>query len=178
MRRVLRASARVRYRVSQVAVGLRPGITPAEIAEIRALLSSEQMMLFARMEGRDRRHSMDMVHWLRRAHRAEGLAPPTDLLLRCCLLHDIGKGRLNLIDRVIFVLLGPLDGWRERIAAPNAGGFRRRQWALLHHARIGSVQLAAVGAPPRMIEMVARHLDPDVGDDEELRWLQAADEAC
>lgn len=174
LERLLRRLGRARYRVTQVFVGIRPAIAPAEIAEVQRLLTPAQLALFTGMEGRDRRHSMNMVWWLRARYPAPG---PSDLLLRACLLHDVGKGTLNLADRVLFVLLGQVPGLQRRIAAADGATFRRRQWTIRHHARLGADRVAATGAEPALVELVARHLDPR-GDDPLGRWLRAADEAC
>lgn len=142
---------------------------------MRALLGAAELPLFAAMEPRDRRHSMDMVRRLQANAPPPGPSPE---LLAAALLHDIGKGRLHVWDRVAFVLLGALaPRLRTRLATETGPRWRRAQWALLHHARIGAERLGSLGTHPRVVALVERHLDAGDGGDAELGWLQAADNA-
>jgi putative nucleotidyltransferase with HDIG domain len=163
------------YRSGQFFRGFRWALCPDEIHVVRSLLTDREVLLFTAMQGRDRRHSMDMVRWLER----HALSMPSDTLLAAALLHDVGKGSLIVWDRVAFVLLGAVsqrlrrwlgreDGWRWQHAL----------WRLEHHARIGAEMLTAAGTDPRVVELVGRHKDAWAGDDEELRLLMAADGAC
>jgi predicted HD phosphohydrolase len=113
-----------------------------------------------------------MVRWL------QARTNPSDDLLAAALLHDVGKGRLHVVDRVAFVLLGRLSGrLRARLGAPEGMRFRQALWRLEHHPRLGRELLADVSRP-RVTDLVAAHLASGAGDDEELRWLMAADSAC
>lgn len=159
------------YRVRQVLLGLRPALRAGEVATVRALLSESERALFMTMDARDRRHSMDMLLWLRaRTH-------PSPALEVAALLHDVGKGRLRLAERVAFVLLGlPGEALRDRLAVED-GGFRGALWRLRHHAHLGADRLAGVSAE-RVRWLVAHHTDTVPPEDEELRRLMAADDAC
>jgi putative nucleotidyltransferase with HDIG domain len=157
--------------VRQFARGLRPALDPDEARAVRTLLSATEFQLFAAMDARDRRHSMDMVHWLRA--RTE----PSTALLAAALLHDVGKGRLRAWERAAFVLLGPLPGGARARLARRGGGPRDALWRLEHHARLGAELLAAAGASPRIVELVAHHTEPGPAGGE-LGWLRAADAAC
>lgn len=146
---------------------------------MHALLTAEECALFLAMEPRDRRHSMDMVRWLR-AHPAVS-GPTSDEVLAAALLHDIGKGRLRVWDRVAFVLLGGVDRMRgsrlrARLAEQGGGRFRDALWRLEHHARLGAERLG--GARPRVTWLVAHHTDLDPPAGEDLALLMAADAAC
>lgn len=164
---------RWRYRAGQFFRGFLSSLSPEEIATVRALLSERELACFMAMESRDRRHSVDMVHWLNRN------TSPSRELLAAALLHDVGKGRLLVWDRVGFVLLGALPGGlRDGVARSEGGRFRAAIWRLGRHAELGAARLAEVGAPPRVVALVARHTQPDPGGDEELTWLLAADAAC
>lgn len=166
---------RVRYRAGQFRRALRPGLTPIEVATVRGLLGPAELALFARMEPADQRHALDLWDWLQRAVPSPG---PSRALQQAALLHDVGKGRVRVADRVAFVVLrSVVPALQRRYAAERGGQARRAQWALLHHARLGAERLAAAGASPRVVALTARHLHPPDPDDPEQRWLAAADDA-
>jgi hypothetical protein len=166
----------VAYRVRQVLLGLRPVLRAGEVAAVRTLLSEDERALFVTMDARDRRHSMDMLLWLRARMPASG-GQPSAALAVAALLHDVGKGRLHLAERVAFVLLGVLGEARRDRWCVEGGGFRGALWRLRHHARFGAERLAGTSTE-RVRWLVAHHADAWPPDDEELRWLMAADDAC
>lgn len=169
--------ARTAYRVRQFLRGMRSLLSPDEAARVRALLTDAELRLFLQMEPRDRRQAVDVMHWLERRTQ------PSDDLLVAALLHDAGKGVLNVWDRVAFVLLEALSPTLvDRLADEYGPRWRRALWMLRHHARLGAELLAAAGTRPRVVELVARHDEPlrapSAEQDPELRWLMLADDAC
>lgn len=166
-----RGASRAAYRVRQVLLGLRLALRAGEVASVRALLSEDERVLFMTMDARDRRHSMDMLLWLR------ARTTPSMPLEVATLLHDVGKGRLRLVERVAFVLLGALGGARRDAWCVEGDGFRGALWRLRHHARLGAERVAGTSTE-RVCWLVAHHTDALPPDDEELRWLMAADDAC
>lgn len=167
---------RAAYRASQFFRGFRTTFEPAELRAVAAFLTPEERALFASMEARDQRHSLNMLHWLE-AHAPDDARPSFDLLA-AVLLHDVGKGPLVVWDRVAFVLLGAAPMLRRRLGSERGRRWQRAQWHLEHHARLGATRLTAVGTRARVIELVARHKDARAGGDEELAWLMAADAVC
>lgn len=170
---------RAQYRARQFFRGFRTTLTAGEIATMRALLTDEERALFLVMTPRDRRHSMDMVHWLH-AHGAAA-APASGEVLAAALLHDIGKGRLWVWDRVAFVLLGAVDayrggGLRARLAVEDGGRFPHALWRMEHHARLGAERLG--GSRPSVAWLVAHHTDLAAPASVDLALLMAADAAC
>jgi hypothetical protein len=163
------------YRSGQFFRGFRWALAPEEIRTVSSLLTERELLLFTAMQGRDRRHSMDMVRWVAR-HAPEAA---TDDLLAAALLHDVGKGSLIVWDRVAFVLLGAVSPSLRRWAGrPDGWRWQRALWRLEHHAGLGAEMLAAAGTRPRVRDLVARHKDASAGGDEALALLMAADGAC
>jgi hypothetical protein len=159
------------YRARQFVRGFRSTLTADDLASVHALLTEEERALFFGMLPRDRRHSLDMVHWLR-AHAA-----PSDEVLAAALLHDIGKGQLWVWDRVAFVLLGAAGHeLRARVAVEGGGRFRDALWRLEHHARLGADRLGR--SRPRVAWLVAHHTDRAPPPDHDLALLLVADAAC
>jgi len=175
------------YRARQFFLGFRSSLSIDEAEEARALLAEPELLLFTEMEARDRRHSFDMAHWLRERMPPPG---PEPALLRAVLLHDVGKGRLQVVERVLFVLLGAVSPrLRDALSRQHGPHPLPALWRLRQHAALGAERLAAVGTDARVRTLVARHTEslhartPGMGPgdevlERELAWLMAADEAC
>ena len=153
--------------------GFSRALSPSEVAHARRLLTPAELLLFAGLPGRERRHAMDMLHWLR------ARAAPSDELLAAALVHNVGKGPIHLQERVAYVLLDLLTPeLLERIASPSGVRFQRSLAAQRDHPRRGAALLDAAGSTPRVQALVREHHDPPPADDRELAWLIAADTAC
>ena len=118
---------------------------------------------------RDQQHGIDV---LRRVRAAAG---DDAALCTAALLHDCGKGRVTLWQRVAHVVLGAMaPGLRRRIASEDGAGWRRAMWRLLHHPRIGAEMVAATGADAEVVRLI-REQESAMAD-RRLAVLQAADE--
>ncbi len=172
--------ASARYRTGQVVLSLRAAPAPSAIVELRELLSEAELACFVAMAPRDRHHSLDVMRRVRERSSAGG-APASRDLLAAALLHDVGKGRLLLRDRVAFVLLYALsERLGDALAAERGMRWRRALWRIRHHARLGAAQLIEAGSSPAVVELVARHIvakREGAGGDRELALLIAADDA-
>ena len=153
--------------------GLRSSRSPAEERAVRELLGPAELQLFASLQGRERRHALDVLTWLR-AH-----ASPSGELLVAALLHNTGKGALHAHERILHVLLLQFaPRLHERLADRAGGRLGSALAALRDHPERGAVRLAAIGCSPRVCELVRRHHDASPGDDRELAWLMEADRVC
>ncbi|MYD65279.1 MAG: HD domain-containing protein [Chloroflexi bacterium] len=150
--------------------GFRGTLTPAERQTVEALLGPEELRCFRALQGREQRHAVDVLRHL------EGHGSPSDDLLVAALLHNVGKGRVRLHERVAYTLLTMFTPrLLARVAAPDGRGFRRAMAAQRDHPAIGAEALAAIGVRPRVVELVRGHHDASADDDAELAALIEAD---
>ena len=159
-------TARARHRVGQFAGALRPRIDEAARTEAYTSLNAAQRALFETMMPRDQQHGIDV--FLRVSTSSDDPA-----LLVAALLHDCGKGRIALWQRVAHVLLPPAA--RRAIASERGGHWRQAMWRLEHHPALGAELVARTGADPETVRMIREQDAPS--PDERLALLQAADEA-
>ena len=153
--------------------GFRWALTPDEVRLARGLLGPEELLRFAALQGRERRHAMDVVRYLH-AH-----GTPSRELLVAALLHNVGKGSLHLHERVAYTLLRLLaPRLLDRLASPAGFGFRRAMAAQRDHPQRGAELLAELGVSARVQELVRRHHDASAGGDAELARLIEADLVC
>ena len=164
---------RVRYRARQFFGGFRAALSPDELAFVRGVLTREELALFADMQARDRRHSVNVALALQ---NATGVETSRDLLATA-LLHDIGKGDLFVGERVAYVLLFAVSPRLVDLVGRPASRGRDGIWRLRHHARLGAERLREEGSSPRVIELVVAHVDGNASADAELARLQEADRA-
>ena len=150
--------------------GFRGAVTPAEARDARALLTPAELRAFEALQGRERRHAVDVMRHLQAA------GEPSDDLLAAALLHNVGKGPLHLHERVAYTLLAMFaPRLLDRVAAPDGAGFRRAMAAQRDHPARGADALAAIGVRPRVLELVRGHHDASADGDAELAALIAAD---
>lgn len=109
---------------------------PPDNDAARQVLLSEEMVLWKAMQGRDQKHSLQVLHRFRSfypsATRAEQAA---------ALLHDVGKIQSDL-------------GWFSRIAVSIVGGRTKRWRDYLDHETIGAALLVGISEPVT-IDLVA-----------------------
>ena len=89
----------------------------------------------------------DQQHGVAVFRRVRAVYPGDAALEAAALLHDCGKGRVHLWQRVAFVLLDAVAPLMlPRIASEHGAGWRRAFWRLYHHPEIGADPVAATGA--------------------------------
>jgi hypothetical protein len=159
------------HRVRQFFGALRPRVRTEERADAYTHLNTNQRALFESMTLRDQQHGIVVYERVR-------LAAPYDdpELFVAALLHDCGKGRVALWQRVAFVVLGAAaPALLRRVATDTGAEWRRAFWRLLHHPKLGADLVARTGADLDTVRLI-REQD-EAGDDPRLTLLQAADEA-
>ena len=160
---------RAGYRVRQFgrALGARP--SPGDLALLDRWLTQAERRLFFATAPRDQHHHLETLHLLRRR------GDPSPALARAALLHDIGKGRIRLHERVLYVLLvAAAPRLLRRLTLRPGPGPLAALYRTRHHACVGAELLQRLGAEPRVVALVARHHDSP-GDDGELWALVEAD---
>lgn len=125
---------------------------PERLDAARQVLTEAEYSLWIGMQGRDQRHSLEVLA------RFDDLLPGASRQRRAAaLLHDVGKTASNL-------------GWTLRVVATIVGR-RGRRFGLYHdHERIGAEMLRGV-SDPETVSLVS-----GVGDTHVLRILRDADD--
>jgi UTP:GlnB (protein PII) uridylyltransferase len=155
--------------VRQFFGALRPCVTGDERTGAYRYLSERERALFETMTVRDQQHGIVVCARVRAAASGDDRA-----LFAAALLHDCGKGRVMLWQRVAHVVLGATaPGLERRIASEHGFGSRRAFWRLIHHPRLGAELAAAAGADPDVVRMIRDQDAPQA--DTRLALLQAAD---
>lgn len=121
------------YRARQVGKVRAGKLTRPERVEVGDVLSLPLLDLFLSMRGVAQRHGYDVYRTL----RAQGWTDPD--LLAAALLHDVGKGRLNVASRALWVLLGAWsEESRQRLALHSFLGHWLGLRVSLYHASLGA----------------------------------------
>jgi hypothetical protein len=125
------------------------GPSPADEAWVASVLSEEELALWRRMSGPDRRHSVEVA---RRARQSFGDAEPDRPVLAAALLHDVGKvvSGLGTLGRVVATLAGMSR--TRRLPA------RVQQY--LAHDRLGGDLLEQAGSHPLTVAWAREHHRP------------------
>ncbi|TAK55048.1 MAG: HD domain-containing protein [Dehalococcoidia bacterium] len=163
--------ARLRHRLGQFFGALRPHVSAADRADACRYLAPGEQRLFESMMLRDQQHGIAVFRRIRVAMSGDDRQ-----LLAAALLHDCGKGRVAIWQRVAHVVLGvAAPGLRRRIASERGAGWRRAFWRLLYHPDIGAGLAERAGADADVVRIIREQDSPH--PDERLALLQAADEA-
>jgi hypothetical protein len=163
--------ARARHRFGQFFGALRPHVSAADRSDAYRYLSDGERRLFETMMLRDQQHGIAVCLRVRAAALVED-----PQLFAAALLHDCGKGRVMLWQRVAHVVLGFVTpGLREAVAAERGAAWRRAFWRLLYHPEIGADLAARAGADADVVRII-REQESD-RPDARVALLQAADEA-
>lgn len=164
--------ARAAYRSRQFFGALRACVGEGERAEVEAHLTAAERHLFRSMDLRDQRHAMDVFQTLKSGGQRD------TSLLAAALLHDAGKGRIMLWQRVAFVLLRAVSpGVVRRLARAGGTGWRGALDRMANHAERGAALAEAAGSSAETVRLIRLHRSP-AGNDPALALLQAADEAA
>lgn len=156
---------RIFYRVRQFFCSWRVRLVPEDYGLLVEYLNEGEQALFFRMAPADQRHCLDTAKSALGQEAAKSLdSEEFRLLLRSCLLHDVGKaaGDLGVWSRsIITMLLACSEGLVRRLAAyganQQAGSFLWACYVHFQHPARGARWLADVGAERELLELVLYH---------------------
>jgi putative nucleotidyltransferase with HDIG domain len=168
-------------RVKQVIAAVTAEITAYDQAFVAKYLTDSEQKLFWQMNVPDQRHALNVAYTVLEVPKTGEVDEL--LLIRCSLLHDVGKikGDLSTADKIITVLahkLAPV--WAARWGRPGRGNIldnlRHAFYIYFHHAERSAAMLLASGTTGRLIEIIRRHHQPASSHDPaELVLLRKAD---
>ncbi len=169
-------------RVKQFIAALTARITAADRQLVNKELSLEERQLFWAMNLPDQRHALNVAYTaMKLARNWPGI--DRQLLLRCALLHDVGKvrGDLSTFDKIITVLAHKSSprwarSWGRYGRGNKLLNVRHAFYIYFHHGERSAVMLRALGLEQEAA-IVAKHHEAPADDDlPELVLLRQADE--
>lgn len=170
-------------RAGQVLAALTAKIEDSDRAFIKLWLGRREQNLFWAMHLADQRHALNVAYTAIRLAEEQKSFIDKEKLIRCCLLHDVGKvrGDISTLDKIIAVLMHRCaPAWSERWGVRGKGNplknLRHAFYIYFHHARRGRDKLLALGLT-ELAEIVAKHHKaPAEEDPPELTLLREADD--
>jgi hypothetical protein len=138
---------------------LRPGGPPArDVAWVAQVLSPQELALWQRMSGPDRRHSAQVARDVERRLGDEATPP----VLAAALLHDVGKldAGLRTFGRVVATLTIRLAGHEEVVGWQRVRGIHRRISLYAQHPELGAQRLTLAESDPLTIAWTREHHRP------------------
>ena len=138
------------------------------------LSPSEQKLFFA-MDVVDQYHSLHVAYTLERFVIEDTHGVDREFLIRCALLHDIGrvKGDMSTLGKVFVVLL---SAFFPKVA--DNLELKGNHWIYIyrHHAEIGAKKLQDAGLYKEAKIVAKHHSLPSDDDPRELKLLRIADD--
>jgi len=169
-------------RIHQFYTAVRAAVHPEDQVFLKKYLSEQEQKLFAEMGSPEQRHCLDVAYT---AIQLAAKEPEIDkgLLVRCALLHDIGKtkGDIPVRYKVLTVLVDQFfPGKARELARQSVAGdprdFRHALYIYYYHGELGREKLLAMHLS-ELAEIVGKHHKaPTEKDPLELLLLRRADE--
>ena len=138
-------------------------------------LSPAEQKLFFAMDVVDQCHSLRVAYTIERFVIEDTQGVDRDFLIRCALLHDIGrvKGDMSLFGKVFVVLVSAFfPSFADSLELKGS----HLLYIYRHHAEIGAKKLQDIGLY-KEAKIIARHHSPSADSDpRELKLLRIADD--
>jgi len=169
-------------RVKQVISAVTAKLTAADRKFISDELNHAEELLFYGMNLPDQRHALNVAYTILDIS-AKGMTVDRNFLVRCALLHDIGKvqGDVSTWDKIITVLAHGLaphwaESWGRYGRGSSVENIRHAFYIYFHHAERGAQVMEALGEDAKLVDMIRRHHDTPLEDEpRELTLLRQAD---
>lgn len=162
-------------RAKQFFRALTAEITIDDEKYIMAHLNRKEQELFFKMSDLDQYHSLNVAYTIERLIIEDKLGIDREFLIRCALLHDVGKinVKLGLWGKVFTVLVTTFAPWlADRLELKG----NQAIYIYRNHAELGAQKLQKMGLFQEA-KVIARHHSPPRADDSrELKLLRIADD--
>ena len=170
-------------RVKQVWGALRARVRPADALFISEHLNPVEQELFFGMGMPDQYHSLCVAHDAIRLMAGHGDVDRR-LLVRCALLHDVGRrrGDVSTWDKIFTVLFhkvapGQARAWGREGRGNRLDNLRHAVHVYFNHPQRGATILQTAGSEQSLIDVIAFHHHVSRAEDPpELILLRQADE--
>ena len=138
-------------------------------------LSAKEQKLFFAMDVVDQCHALRVAYTLERIAIEGKQGIDHEFLIRCALLHDIGrvKGDMSTFGKVFVVLL---SYFLPKMADKLELNGNHMLYIYRHHAEIGAKKLQDIGLYKEAKIVAKHHAPPSDDDPRELKLLRIADD--
>ena len=141
---------------------------------ISAHLSAEEQKLFFAMSIADQAHCLRTAYTIERLIIADKRGVDKEFLIRCALLHDVGRraGDLTIKGKIFVVLVTTFaPKFAERLELNG----NRALYVYHNHAELGAQKVQRIGLFKEAKIIAKHHAPPKPDDPQELKLLRMAD---
>ena len=141
---------------------------------IAAHLNAEEQKIFFAMSVADQAHSLRTAYTIERLVIEDKRGVDKEFLIRCALLHDVGRkaGDLTIRGKIFAVLV---TTFAPRFAERLELNGNRALHVYHHHAELGAQKLQQLGLFKEAKIIAKHHAPPKPNDPPELKLLRMAD---
>ena len=143
---------------------LRPGGPSATDTEwVRSVINTEELDVWKRMPGHDRRHSVQVARDVQSMLAGTRYADD-QRWIEAALLHDVGKldARLGVFGRVTATLAGAAAGHEMADSWSEKRGITRKFGLYLRHPELGASRIRMCGGSKEAALWAEAHQDPEL----------------
>lgn len=141
---------------------------------IAAHLNAEEQKIFFAMSVADQCHSLRTAYTIERLIIEDKRGIDREFLIRCALLHDVGRkaGDLTIRGKIFVVLV---TNFAPKFAERLELNGNRELYVYHHHAELGAQKLQRIGLFKEAKIIAKHHAKPKTDDPIELKLLRLAD---
>ena len=168
----------VRGRVRQFVRAVTERMDEGDRAFVRANLPAKALPLFAAMHPADQVHVRNVAYTALALAKEHGLpAEQRAFLVRCALLHDVGRrrGDLDILGKVFAVLMMHYLPCTSGRLMMREGRLGHALYVYRHHPAIGAALLRGIGMEAEAGVIECHHQAASAGDSFVLTLLREAD---